>query len=125
MPFQKLTALAAAGVVLFAGAARAESIWTGKIADSACGARHESGGEMGEAMSDRDCTIACVRGGSKYVLVAAGKVYRIANQDIAGLREHAGETVRVTGDLNGDTITVSKVEATPTSSFLQARRVLR
>lgn len=101
-------ALLAAG----AGAhANQNGTWTGRISDSACGARHESGGESGEEMNDRDCTLACVRGGSKFVLVADGKVYKIANQEFADLRTHAGEAVRVAGDLNDDVITVSRIDA--------------
>jgi hypothetical protein len=38
-----------------------------------------------------------------------GKVLNIVNQDAAGLEEHAGHTVRVTGEMKGDTITVSKL----------------
>ena len=62
------------------------------------------------AMSDRDCTLACVKGGGKYVFVEGGKVYNVENQDAAGLQEHAGHTVRLTGEMNGDSIKVSKIE---------------
>jgi hypothetical protein len=34
-------------------------------------------------------------------------VYSIDNQDFAGLPEHAGHTVKLTGDMNGDSIKVS------------------
>lgn len=89
----------------------AEQTWTGKISDSMCGASHKSAMEhAGKKMSDRDCTLACVKNGGKYVFVHMGKVYNIANQDLAALQEHAGHTVKLTGDLNGDTITVSKIE---------------
>jgi hypothetical protein len=88
----------------------AQQTWTGKIADSACGAKHEEAAEGQGVMPDRDCTQACVRGGSKYVLVVDGKVMKIANQDNKDLATHAGHTVKVTGDLKGDTITVSSVE---------------
>jgi hypothetical protein len=53
---------------------------------------------------------ACVRGGSRYILVADGKVLKIANQDNKDLAVHAGRTVKVTGELKGDQITVSKIE---------------
>ena len=54
----------------------------------------------------------CVAGGAKNVFVSAdGKtVYKIANQDFAGLKIHAGHKVALTGELKGDTITVSKIE---------------
>ena len=62
-------------------------------------------------MPDRDCTEACVRGGSKYVFVSDRKVYRIANQQHADLAAHAGRAVKLTGDMSGTTITVSKIVA--------------
>ena len=52
-----------------------------EISDSACGAKHEEAAEGQGKMPDRECTQACVRGGSKYVLVVDGKVFQIANQD--------------------------------------------
>jgi hypothetical protein len=88
----------------------AQQTWTGKIADSACGVKHEEAAEGQGVMPDRDCTQACVRGGSKYILVVDGKVMKIANQDNKDLAVHAGHTVKVTGELKGDTITVSTVE---------------
>jgi hypothetical protein len=91
----------------------AEQTWTGKIADSACGAKHEEAAENEGVMADRECTQACVRGGSKYVLVADGKVLQIANQDNKDLATHAGHAVTVTGELKGNAITVSKIEMTP------------
>jgi len=48
---------------------------------------------------------------TKYVFVTGGKVYEIENQDYAGLQEHAGHTVKLTGEMNADgkTIKVSRV----------------
>jgi hypothetical protein len=60
-------------------------------------------------MPDRDCTQACVRGGSKYVFVSDGTVYQIANQQHADLAAHAGHPVKLTGEMSGTTITVSKI----------------
>jgi hypothetical protein len=88
----------------------AEQTWTGKIADSACGAKHEEAVENEGVMADRDCTEACVRGGSKYILVVDGKVLKIANQDNKDLAVHAGHAVKVTGELKGNEITVAKIE---------------
>jgi hypothetical protein len=81
--------------------------WTGQISDSMCGAHHKTMAEHGKKLSARDCTEACVKNGGKYVLVSKGKVYSIDNQDFAGLPEHAGHTVKLTGDMNGDSIKVS------------------
>jgi hypothetical protein len=99
-------------IALLAGAAslHAQQTWTGKIADSACGVKHEEAAEGQGVMPDRECTQACVRGGSKYILVVDGKVMKIANQDNKDLATHAGHAVKVTGELKGDTITVATVE---------------
>lgn len=88
----------------------AEQTWTGQISDSACGAKHEEAAEGQGKMPDRDCTLACVRGGSTYVLVVDGKVLQIANQDDKDLATHAGHEVNVTGELKGQAITVAKIE---------------
>ena len=89
----------------------ADKTWTGKISDSMCGASHTK--MMAEhkppSNNDRDCTLECVKAGGKYVFVSGGKVYNIENQDLALLEQHAGHTVRLTGDMKGDTITVSKI----------------
>ena len=63
--------LAAALLMVPTVSAAAEQTWTGKISDSACGAKHEEAAEGQGVMADRDCTQACIRGGSKYVLVVA------------------------------------------------------
>ena len=87
----------------------AEQTWTGKISDSACGVKHEEAVENEGVMADRDCTQACVRGGSKYVLVVDGKVWQIANQDNKDLATHAGHTVTVTGEMKGQATTISRI----------------
>jgi hypothetical protein len=92
------------------GAYAAEQTWSGKISDSACGAKHEEAAEGQGVMADRECTQACVRGGSKYVMVVDGKVLQIANQDNKDLATHAGHAVKMTGELKGNAIVVSKIE---------------
>ena len=89
----------------------AEKTWSGKISDSDCGRSHKSAIEhAGKKMTDHDCVLACVKEhNAKYVFVSGGKVYNIANHDYAGLEEHAGHNVRMTGDMSGDTITVTKI----------------
>ena len=101
-----------AGLSTFASAAN--MTMNGTISDSMCGASHA---KMMEAHKDtkmtaRDCTLACVKGGGKYVFVSKGKVYNISNQTLAALQEHAGQTVSLSGDVNGDTVTVSQVTMT-------------
>jgi hypothetical protein len=105
-------------IVLFAltpALRAADQTWTGQISDSACGAKHEEdadaagGGKQG-VPPERECTLACVKGGSKFVFVLDGKIYQIANQQDPALETHAGHVVKLTGEMKGDTITVSKIE---------------
>lgn len=105
--------LALAAAVGAGSGLAADHTWTGKISDSMCGARHQAAVHGAQKISDRQCTLGCVKNGAQYVFVHKGKVYRIENQNYAALRDHAGETVRVTGDVNGNSIRVSSLEAVP------------
>jgi hypothetical protein len=89
----------------------AQQSWTGQISDSMCKAKHEEAAEGQGRMADRDCTLSCVRGGSKFVLLVDGKVLQIANQDNKDLATYAGQTVKMSGELKGDAITVATIEA--------------
>lgn len=88
----------------------AQQTWTGQISDSMCGANHAAMGDMGK--NPKECTAGCVKGGSKYVFVANGKVFEIANQNFGELSKAAGQNVNLTGDLasDGKTIKVSKLQ---------------
>ena len=100
-----MAALMGAGFVL-----AEEKTWSGKISDSMCGRSHKSAMEhAGKKLSDADCVNACVEKGAKYVFVAGTKVYNIENQDFADLKAHAGHSVKLTGEMTGDTIKVSKI----------------
>jgi hypothetical protein len=105
---RQLMVVATMVLVGASGAFAADQTWTGKISDSKCGAKHVAD-EHGKKMTDRECTEACVKGGAKYVFASKGKVYQIANQDDADLAMHAGHTVKLTGEMKGDSITVSKI----------------
>ena len=88
------------------------------IRDSLCSMRGEPGGKERSAASVRDCVTACVSyqtaTSPKLVFVGDDKtIYQIANQTFAGLMRHAGEPVSLTGDLNGTTLTISKLEVRP------------
>jgi hypothetical protein len=94
------------------GAFAASKTMTGKISDSMCGASHKAmAAQHGGKVTDADCTEACVKAGGKYVFVSGGKVYAIANQDEKDLALNAGKTVTLTGDMQGTTVTVSKIAA--------------
>ena len=95
-----------------------EGTWTGKISDSHCGATHKKDmltkhakdtAKTG-AVTDRECTELCVKDGAKYVFVSKGTVYEISNQDLAALKEHAGHTVTLAGDMTGKSIAVTTIE---------------
>jgi hypothetical protein len=88
----------------------ANKTWTGKISDSMCGLSHKAAIEHGGGkMTNAQCTEACVKAGATYVFASGGKVYTLATQDNEGLAMNAGKTVRLTGDMQGTTITVSKI----------------
>jgi hypothetical protein len=85
-------------------AAGKSQTFTGAIGDSMCGAQHMMEG------SAKDCTLKCVDGGSKFILVdSKGKIYQLSDQTKP--RAFAGQNVKVTGTLNGDMITVSSITA--------------
>ena len=106
---KRLLALAAAALVSSAGLAAAET-FTGEISDSMCRAKHEAPAEGGPELSDKECTLACVRGGSKFVLVTEDGTYTFADQTAASLEEHAGEKVTVTGEVEDGTLSAAKIE---------------
>ena len=108
---RKLVLFAAA--ILFATAPAlmaAEKTWTGALSDSKCNGKHAKAEHGSQAASDHECSTKCVTGGAKHVFVAGGKTYQIANQDYAGLKDHAGHKDALTGEMKGDSITVSKIE---------------
>jgi hypothetical protein len=109
--------MAAALFIASAPIYAASKTWNGTISDSMCGAKHPAGEHDGQKMSAADCTKACVDKGAKFVFVSSGKVYDIANQDFEGLKDHAGNQVALTGEMTGDSITVSKIEAKPAKSM--------
>jgi hypothetical protein len=81
---------------------------TGKIGDVMCGAKHKMAGD------EAGCTRACVKQGSDYALVVKDKVYTLkASSDATKdqLDKLAGQTAKITGDLNGETIEVTSVQA--------------
>ena len=96
----------ALSVLTAIGAFAAEQTWTGAISDKMCGADHK---KMASKMAVRECTQACAKGGSPYVLVSDGTVYQLTSHE-SDLRTHAGHVVNLTGELKGDTIRVSKIE---------------
>ena len=110
-----LSALALITAITTTSLSADQQTWLGQISDSRCGAVHEedadvAGGGRQDKLTDRECTLACIRGGSKYVLVVDGKLLQIADQKDPALEAHAGDLVKLTGEMNGNVITVSKIE---------------
>ena len=95
------------GSLSFAGTVKAgtKKTFVGNISDSMCGLKHMMPGQ-----SDKECTLECVKAGSKYVLadLASEKVYQLSDQKKP--EEFAGQKVKVTGTLKGDTISVTAIE---------------
>ena len=80
---------------------------TGTVGDAMCGTKHMMAGDQA------GCTRACVQKGSDYALIVKDKVYKLKANDAtnADLDKLAGKTAKVVGDLGGDTIQVSSVQA--------------
>ena len=91
----------------------AQQTWTGPISDAMCKSDHAMMQKGAMKMSEKECTMACVKAGQKYVLVSNGKVYQIANQTFAGLAANAGGSVKATGEASADgsSVTITKLEA--------------
>lgn len=97
--------LIAAGVAnLLLVFALATGQWTGHISDSKCGAAHSDHSE-----ASIKCVRACVKAGEKPVFVTEDKkVVKIANPE--KVMDYLGHQVKVTGKLEGDTLTIDSVE---------------
>lgn len=76
---------------------------TGYIIDQMCAGKAAMRGNV-------ECATKCIKGGSPAVLVTDdGKIYNITEQ--AKVIKDAGKKVTITGDVNGDTISVKKIKA--------------
>ena len=100
----------AVAVIAVSGAAlsAATTTLTGKIGDAACGVTHKMPSD------EAACTRACVKGGSDYALIVKDKAYTLkASSDAVKtqLDKLAGQTAKITGDLNGETLQVTSVQA--------------
>ena len=68
-------------------------------------------GAKGNSADHNACAERCFERGAKAILVVGDdKVYLLDNQDLA--KQHVGHEVRVTGQLDGDSIKVEAIEAT-------------
>ncbi len=90
-------------ISLAIGAACFGATWTGYVSDEKCGKAHADGSEK-----SMKCVAGCMKGGKAAVFVVDGNVYKIAAGSQDQVKDHAGHKVKVTGKLEGDTITIRK-----------------
>lgn len=76
---------------------------TGIVSDSMCVATH-----MLKDKSPAECTRLCVKDGQSYALLVGKNVYTLTGHQ-RELDQLAGQTVTVTGRLNGNTFEVESV----------------
>lgn len=81
-------------------------IFSGMITDSYCGARHDKNLNK----TSTDCARFCVHNGAKYALVDGEKTYQLQG-NVTGIQRFAGQRARITGQLNGDAISVASIRA--------------
>jgi hypothetical protein len=109
------TALLLVGVSSYAAPRSASRTFSGEIMDSACAnmGNHDGGYKMSNTHTPKDCTLDCVKAGSKFVLYnsASKTVYQLDDQQKP--RDFAGQKVKVVGtyDTGTKTIHVEKIEA--------------
>ena len=96
------TLTATALLTLGLAAAGMAADFSGFIEDTACSTK-------AGMKNDAECAQKCIKGGSPAVLVTPdGKIYKIADQD--KIMPHAGHNVTITGDLKGDTISITSIK---------------
>jgi hypothetical protein len=98
---KKILVAVIAMIALFSMSALAGE-WTGAISESGCGLKHAAGGA-------EKCVSGCVKKGAAPVFVTDGKVIKIANAD--KVMDHLGKKVKVSGKLEGETLTVDSISA--------------
>lgn len=107
--------LALMGVISYAAPKSAGRSFSGEIMDSACAnmGNHDAGYKMSNTHTAKDCTLACVKSGSKFVLYNATTKTAYQLDDQNKPKEFAGQKVKVIGTYNTGTKTIhiEKIEA--------------
>ena len=81
-----------------------EMTLTGTVGDAACGVTHKM------PAAPAKCTLGCVKGGSAFALIVKDTAYTLEDEDLRmELEKLAGEMATITGDVQGETITVASV----------------
>ncbi len=83
--------------------------WTGWLTDSHCAAKGAN------AKHTKDCAAKCMKDGGKMQFVndADKKIYDIDKAHWDAAVDHVGHLVKVTGSVDGTSITVEKIEMAP------------
>jgi hypothetical protein len=112
-----LGALMILGIASLGRAKAAARSYTGEIMDSDCAkmGNHDAGYKMTSTNSPKDCTIACVKAGSKYVLYNPTTKVTYELDDQQKLEQFAGQKVTVVGALNVSTKTIHVQKIEPVS----------
>jgi len=79
--------------------------WTGFIADSHCGAKHDKASD-----ANSKCAAKCINGGADPVFVYQGKVLTFDADSMAKAKSFAGKEVKINGSLSGSTVTISSID---------------
>lgn len=99
---------------LFAQGKTRAKTFTGAIMDSECAGmgNHDAGYKMTTTNTPKDCTLACVKSGSQFVLYNSGRKLTYKLDDQEKPRDFAGDNVKVIGtyDSSTKTIHVEKIE---------------
>ena len=78
---------------------------TGVLTDSRCGGRHPSASKM----ASMQCTLFCIKQGASWALVDGDAVY-VLKGDSPAFNKVAGQRVKLTGIVEGNSIQVHSVE---------------
>src|SRR5262249_40394307 len=94
------------GLFALAGISAFGAEITGFVGDASCGAKHKDASEASAA-----CAKRCTGRGDQAVLVTSeGKVYKIDTASQAKAKDFVGKTVKVSGDVKDDTVTIASIQ---------------
>jgi hypothetical protein len=99
-------------LALAAGDPPTDQVFVGFLTDTECGPNHapmRAKGDMGA--NDKECTLKCVEKGATFGFVDAEGKHFFQLDDQQKARPFAGEKVRVTGRIEGDSILVTSIAA--------------
>lgn len=115
--FLALAVLVAGAAISFAGSKSPPRVFRGEIMDSQCAAmgNHDAGYKMTNTNTPKDCTLACVKAGGKFVLYNQARNVAFQLDDQSKPEAFAGQRVTVTGTYDASTKTIHVEKITPGS----------